>query len=136
MLHVAGEETDQGPTRGFMRLERDQQFFDAGIESGRLRRFRELGRQQADIAIAYGCDPVLGLALGVTGHLQQLAHDLRVGFPVEAIGIDGAGGAHFLEQGSLNGSASGAVGPEQRSVDVEQDQTHGTENNVRDPGAW
>ena len=128
MVHVSGEQTDKRAAVRLVRLERRQQLLDPGIQRGRVRGLRELGRQQGDIAFADRGDAVLGFAFRMTGHRQQLADDLGIGLAVEAIGVDGPGGPHPLEQGSMNGAAASAAGPEQRAVDVEDDETHGFEN--------
>src|ERR1051325_9005949 len=107
-----------------VRFERRQQIADAGIELRGLRRLGELGAEERDVAFAHRGDPFLRLTLRVARQRQQLAHDLRIGLPVEAVAIDGSRRAHFVEQGAMNGSASRAVGPKQRAVDVEEDQPH------------
>jgi len=63
----------------------------------------------------------------VSGQGQQLAHDLRIGLPVEAVGLNRARRARLLEQGAMDRPPARAVGPEQGAVDVEEDELHDDE---------
>jgi hypothetical protein len=54
-----------------------------------------------------------------SGVAQQLTHDLRIGLSVEAV-LARSGLAEVLLQRLKHGAAAGAVGPQDRAVDVEQ----------------
>src|SRR3989442_11280277 len=125
MLDVAREQSDDSTPVGFMRLERREQLADPRIELRDLCWLAELGGQQVDIAAAHSGDTRLRPRVGVTGQLQQFPHDLRIGLAIESVAIDRAGGAHLVEQGAMDRTPAGTVGPQQGSVDVEEDETHG-----------
>ena len=42
---------------------------------------------------------------------QEILHDLRVGLPVEAVGVDGSRGTGLVHQGTLDRPAAGTVAP-------------------------
>ena len=56
--------------------------------------------------------------------LQQLAYDLRIGLAIEAVPVDRTGGAHFIEHRAVNCASTRPSGPQQRAVDIEEDQAH------------
>jgi hypothetical protein len=53
---------------------------------------------------------------------QQLPHDLGVGAAVEVVAVDGAGLAVHLQQRPPHRTGPGAVGGDERAIDVEEDQ--------------
>src|SRR5207253_7544161 len=55
---------------------------------------------------------------------QEITHDLRIGLPVEAVGLDGPGGTGLVDERALDRPAPGAVGPQERPIDVEQNELH------------
>src|SRR5437868_2360732 len=107
-----------------MRLERAEQLVDAWIQLRDLGWLGELGGQQVDVAATHRCHARVGPSVGMTGQLEQLAHDLGIGLAVEPVPIDGAGGTHFVQQRAMDCPPSGAVGPQERAVNIKEDQTH------------
>ncbi len=107
-----------------MRLEGEEQLGDPDHEPRRLGRLLELGREQADVAAAHRFNALLVRGPRVAGQRQQLAHDLRIGLPVEAVGLDGPGGTGLVDERALDRPAPGAVGPQERPIDVEQNELH------------
>src|SRR6185312_8731840 len=61
----------------------------------------------------------------MTRQRQQLAHDLRIRLAIEAVAVDRARGAHFIDHGAVNRAPACASGPEEGSVYVEKDKSHG-----------
>src|SRR5581483_11818308 len=59
----------------------------------------------------------------MTGEPHQLAHDLRIGLPVEAVILRARGAEHF-DQRAVNRAAARAVGEQDRAVDVKQNELH------------
>jgi len=107
-----------------LRLEGREQLGDPDHEPRGLRRLPELGREQLDVAAAHRLNALLVRRLRVAGQSQQLAHDLRIGLPVEAVGLDRTRRPRLEEQRAMDRPPTRAVGPEQRAVDVEQDELH------------
>src|SRR2546425_10557630 len=64
------------------------------------------------------------LRVAVTRERQQLAHDLRVGLAVEAVGRDRPRRARLSQQRAMDRSPARAVGPQQSAVNVEEDELH------------
>src|SRR5207249_5601928 len=70
----------------------------------------------------------------VSRERQEIPHDLRIGLPIEPVGLDGPRRTGFVEECALNGAAAGAVGPQERAIDVEQDELHETKIGARTVG--
>src|SRR5690348_6367510 len=66
----------------------------------------------------------------VPNDTHQLANDLRIGLPIEAV-IRWSGLAEDLGERPMNCSSAGAIGPEKSAVDVEEDQTRAARNGER-----
>src|SRR5881394_3226047 len=111
-----------------MRLERNEQLVDAWIQLRDLGWLGELGGQQVDVAATHRRHARVGPSIGMTGQLEQLAYDLGIGLAVEPVPVDGAGGTHFVQQRAMDRPPARPICPKESSVDVKQNQTHGTEN--------
>src|SRR2546427_12831630 len=98
----------------------------------RLRRPLELCAEMIHVASADRPDHARVLRARMPRERQEVPHDLWVGLPVEAVGVDGSRGTGLVHQGTLDRPAAGAVGPEERAIDVEQDELHGA--NIIDRG--
>jgi len=107
-----------------VRLEPCEQFFDAGQDLGRLSGTVELNPQMLDVAEADGGDQRVVACVRMAREREELPHDLGVGLPIEAVGRDRSGRTRLVAQRAMNGASSGAIGPEERTVDVEQDELH------------
>src|SRR2546422_1958021 len=55
---------------------------------------------------------------------QEITHDLRIGLPIEAVALDGPRSTGLVEERALDRPAPGAVGPQERPIDVEQNELH------------
>jgi hypothetical protein len=60
----------------------------------------------------------------VTLEAHEVAHDLPVRLPVEPVAL-GADAAEHLTERAMDRAAAGPVGPEDRAVDVEEDERAG-----------
>ena len=61
---------------------------------------------------------------------EQLSHDLGVRLPVEPIALDRPRRPDLVQQGAMNRAPAGAVRPQQRAVDVEEDELHRMKDNA------
>src|SRR6266852_2751646 len=102
-------------------------------QRGRLRGFVQFRPQMLDIPAAHGVDARSVPSPGVAGEREQLADDLGIGLAVEAVVLDRPGRTGLVQQGAMDRPPTRAIGPEQRAVDVEQDEFH--ERNLRRSGA-
>src|SRR5207237_8908419 len=84
----------------------------------------QLGAKVIHIAATDRLDHARVVRVRVSGERQEIPHDLRIGLPVEPVGLDGPRRTGFVEECALNGAAAGAVGPQERAIDVEQDELH------------
>ena len=63
------------------------------------------------------------MLVGVPFDAHQLSHDLRIGLAVEAM-VFGSGAAEHVDQRAMHGALPRAVGQQDGSVDVEQNELH------------
>src|SRR5205823_12156009 len=90
----------------------------------RLARPRQLRAEMIHITAAHRVDQGRILRSRMPSERQEISYDLRVGLPVEAVALDGPRGTGLVDEGTLDRPAPRAVGPEQRPIDVEQDELH------------
>jgi len=67
----------------------------------------------------------------MTRELEQLAHDQRIGLAIQPVAIDRAGGAGLVAQRRPHRAAAGPVGPQERAIDVEENELHAWEKIAR-----
>ena len=79
--------------------------------------------EQRDVALEERRDPFGDRLRSEAGERHEIAHDLRVGLSVVAV-LRRAGGADRLGERRGHRPAAGAVAPEERAVDVEEDEPH------------
>ena len=78
------------------------------------------------VATAHRLDQPLVVRARMPRERQQLTHDLRVGLAGEAIRGDRSGRPRFVHERALDRPPAGAVCPQQRAINVEQDKFHTT----------
>jgi len=113
-----------------MRLERGEQRKHAGQNSWMVSGGLQLGAKSLNVEIEHGLHSRVDVMIPVTGETHHITHDLRVGLPVEAI-IGRHRDAENFEERMLNRSPAGTVGPHERAVDVEEDELHELDRDVR-----
>jgi len=115
---VAREETEHDVAAG---LERVEQLAHAGKDVVALLDVGELRLEQGEVALEHLVDPRVDLAIRDAGVAHQLAHDLRIRLPVEAV-IVRAAVSEVLFERTEDRAPAGPVGPEDGAVDVEQNE--------------
>src|SRR5215207_120416 len=79
--------------------------------------------QVLDVAIEEQRHARVDVLVAVAGHSHQLAHDLRVGLSVEPMVVGSTAAVH-LDQRAVDGALAGAIGQQNGSVDVEENELH------------
>jgi hypothetical protein len=117
---IAGQESEQHVVP---RVERVEQFGNSRHESRAGDPAPQLVVQVLDVARQHAAHVLVDVLVGVALHAHQLADDLRIGLAVEAM-LRGSCAPEYLDQRALHGPTARAVGQQDRSVDVEQDESH------------
>src|SRR5258708_5481629 len=130
LAHVAGKEAQYDVVAI---VERIQQRSDARIRVPFEVHAREFVLKQRHVprdgVIKALLDDVLGNAYGS----RELPHDLRVGLSVEANALCRSRAVR-LANGTMHGAQCGTSRPQQRTIDVEQNDLHSTATTASRPG--
>src|SRR3989449_10933273 len=117
-------QADERAALGLVRLERREQVGDPHHQPRRLGRPLELGAEMLDVSSADRLDHGGIPGSRMPRERQEITYDLRIGLPIEAVALDGPRGTGLVEERALDRPAPGAVGPQERPIDVEQNELH------------